>query len=119
MKRALGLFLFVLLVTSPRLQAQDAFNGKWQTETESARGVERIVFEFQVKGNKVTGAITRLDAPDQQPVKLEGAIEEGVIGFAVQSPDGRRMVKFSGKLNEDAIFFSRAAAFINPEAEAA
>jgi len=112
MKRILGLALFFLLVVSSTGQAQEGFNGKWLTDG----GPERAVFEFQVNGGKLTGTVTRLDQPNIQIVKFEGTVDKESISFTVQTPDGSRAVKFSGKLNGDSILFNREAALTSPSA---
>jgi hypothetical protein len=112
MRNALVGLLFLMFAIPSTLQAQDAFNGKWEAEVAS----ERIVFEFQVKEGKVTGSITRVNVRNPEQTKLEGVLEKETIRFAVKNGDGTRTIKFSGKLSGDSILFDREVTLNNPEA---
>ena len=68
---------------------------------------DNIVIDLKKDGNRLSGTITRSDPPGQQPMKLEGEINNDKMEFKVNSPDGKRIITVSGNVTEDEITFMR------------
>jgi hypothetical protein len=98
------------LVMSVVVFAQSAgLAGKWEFTAPGTRGQDRLVIDFVVAGNKLSGTITRTDPPGQEPTDLQGALNGDKIVFTVKSPDGNRTITMTGNVGADEISFKREA----------
>ena len=65
------------------------------------------LIDLQVNGSKVTGSV-RQGGADGEPVPIYfGTIEGNTVSFKANSPDGDRIVTFTGKITRIEIGFSR------------
>jgi hypothetical protein len=84
--------------------AQTDIAGRWQT-TGVPNGP--WVIDLQVNGSKVTGSV-RQGGANGEPVPIYfGTIEGNTVSFKANSPDGDRIVTFTGKITRIEIGFSR------------
>ena len=83
--------------------AQNDIAGRWQTN-----GVPNApwVIELQLNGAKVTGTVRQGATGEPVPIYF-GSIEGNTVSFKVNSPDGDRIITFTGKITRAEIGFSR------------
>jgi len=94
----------VLLFLTLEGLAQTDIAGRWQT-TGVPNGP--WVIDLQVNGSKVTGSV-RQGGANGEPVPIYfGTIEGNTLSFKANSPDGDRIVTFTGKITRIEIGFSR------------
>ena len=78
---------FICLATLCALLAAPAaaqdLSGKWKTEVETPSGKLPLVFEFEVKGEKVTGTISN-DFLPRFPIQ-DGRLENNELSFNLPS----------------------------------
>ena len=75
-------------------QAANVANGPW-------------IIELQVNGAKVTGSVRQGTAGEPVPIYF-GSIEGNTVRFKANSPDGDRIITFTGKITRAEIGFARA-----------
>jgi hypothetical protein len=91
--------LFTLQTASPtdisgRWQATGVPNGPW-------------ILELETQGNRVSGNV-RQGGPTGDPFPIYfGSIDGNQVTFKVNSPDGDRIITFSGKITRAEIGFAR------------
>jgi hypothetical protein len=94
-----------LLLIALHAFGQTNIAGRWQT-----MGVPNgpWVIDFQVNGAQVTGTV-RQGGPTGEPVPIYfGSIEGNSVRFKANSPDGDRIITFTGKITSAEIGFARA-----------
>ena len=94
----------LMLLIALQTGAQTDIAGKWQTA-----GVPNgpWLIELQTSGSKVTGTI-REGGTDGMPIPIYfGSIEGNAVTFRANSPDGDRIITFSGKITRVEIGFVR------------
>jgi hypothetical protein len=91
------------------LAGQATFAGKWQAELPVVTGIDIVTMELKMSSdsNKIAGTISRSAQPERLPEPFEGKVTNDTISFTIQSPDGKRVVAFNGKLMGDQIVFAR------------
>jgi len=99
------LVIAVLLFTSFPALGQSEIAGRWQAMA-AANGP--WVIELEVKGASVTGNV-RQGGATSEPVPIYfGSIEGNKVRFKANSPDGDRIVTFTGTITRAEIGFARA-----------
>lgn len=99
------LVIAALLFSSLEALGQSNIAGRWQT-----MGVPSgpWVIELQVSGSTVTGNV-RQGGATGEPVSIYfGSIEGNTVKFKANSPDGDRIITFTGKITTAEIGFARA-----------
>ena len=94
----------LMLLIALQTGAQTDIAGKWQTA-----GVPNgpWLIELQTSGSKVTGTI-REGGAEGMPIPIYfGSIEGNAVTFRANSPDGDRIITFSGKITRAEIGFAR------------
>jgi hypothetical protein len=94
-----------LLFIALQASGQTNIAGRWQT-----MGVPNgpWVIDLQVSGTQVTGTV-RQGGPTSEPVPIYfGSIEGNAVRFKANSPDGDRVITFTGKITSVEIGFARA-----------
>ena len=83
------------------------FAGEWEANIPFPPG-RSLSFELKIEGVVTSGVIRRLPGPAEPMPIFEGKIDGNKMTFKVKSPDGQRIIKFTGTLADDQIVFSRA-----------
>jgi len=99
-----GFFATAMLLMALQAGAQTGISGRYQ-----ATGVPNApwIMELQAIGNKVTGNV-RQGGVGGEPVPIYfGSVEGNTVTFKVNSPDGDRIITFSGKVTRAEIGFAR------------
>ncbi|HYV34080.1 MAG TPA: hypothetical protein VE988_00160 [Gemmataceae bacterium] len=100
---------FMLLCLTSAI-AQD-FNGNWKAEFESQVGEQKYLFEFTVKGDKLTGKATgEVKGEKREPVEIQdGKIKGDEISFTemLKIMDMEIKIEYSGKIKGDEIMLKR------------
>jgi hypothetical protein len=96
---AIGLLLILLQTGAP-----SDISGRWQT-TGVPNGP--WIIELQASGSKITGNV-RQGGASGEPVPIYfGSLDGNQVTFKVNSPDGDRIITFSGKITRAEIGFAR------------
>ena len=99
------LVIAALLFSSLNALGQGNIAGRWQT-----MGVPNgpWMIELQINGSTVTGNVRQGGATgDPVPIYF-GSIEGNTVKFKANSPDGDRIITFTGKITTAEIGFARA-----------
>jgi len=106
-------FAVMMLVGVVCLYAADV-TGKWTAEFDTAIGVQKYVYEFQVDGTKLTGKAigTRGDSQPQEVEIQEGKVEGDDISFVemLKFQDQDIRITYKGNVSGDEIKFTRNVA---------
>jgi hypothetical protein len=99
------LVIAALLFSSLEALGQSNIAGRWQT-----MGVPSgpWLIELQVNGSTVTGNVRQGGATGEPVPIYFGSIEGNTVKFKANSPDGDRIITFTGKVTTAEIGFARA-----------
>lgn len=99
--KTLDIVTLAFVITAAN-EAQTVFAGRWEAEFPHAP--EMYTVDLQTDGTNLTGTIA---TPTQKVQIYEGMIDGDTMTFKIKSPDGQRMITFTGKVAGDEITFTR------------
>ena len=103
---ALGIVTLTFLISA---YAADVA-GKWTAEFDTAIGMQKYTYEFQIDGTKLTGKATGKRTDSEATVEIqEGKINGDEISFVenLKFGDQDLRIEYKGKLSGDEIKFTR------------